>query len=70
MNVTPHASARYDIGVKYCVVMYRKDHGRKLYLSHNNRTAWCKRTALKHLNDVQNDLNYTDIYSHFELEED
>lgn len=55
--------------VWYNVVMF-KPNGDKVYLSHNNRWKWCKRTAQKHLKDVSSKKMFTDHYVRFELEED
>lgn len=43
--------------------------GSYIYLSHNNRTEWCRKTALKHLNDVKNSPMYTEHYDEFVLED-
>lgn len=56
--------------LRYSVVMIRKDTGGKVYLSHNNRIKWCKRTAEKHLKDVSTNPMYTQHYSAFMIEED
>jgi hypothetical protein len=55
--------------VRYNVVMF-KPNGDKVYLSHNNRIKWCKRTAEKHLKDVSNNKMYTEHYIRFAIELD